>query len=358
MVRLEAEHLLPVTSLSVSEPVPSDTLRDSRGRPLRDLRISVTDRCNFRCTYCMPRDLFGPDHPYLPHAQILSFEEISRIAGVLVGLGVRKIRLTGGEPLLRRDIERLVAQLARLGVDDLSLTTNGSLLAKRAAALHDAGLQRVTVSLDALDDATFRRMNDADYPVARVLQGIDAAAAVGLGPIKINAVVQRGVNEHAVLDLARHFRGSGHVVRFIEYMDVGSSNGWQLEQVVPSREVLDRIDAVFPIEPLEAHYAGEVAQRWRYRDGAGEVGVISSVSQAFCSSCSRLRLSTDGHLYTCLFAQHGTDLRGWLREQGVDDSALAARLTALWQLRSDRYSELRTAATAGLRKIEMHYIGG
>ena len=306
----------------------------------------------------MPREVFGSSYAYLPHREILSFEEISRVAGVLVGLGVRKIRLTGGEPLLRRDIDRLVAQLAALGIEDLSLTTNGSLLAKRAQALKDAGLQRVTVSLDALDEPTFRRMNDADYPVARVLEGIEAAAAAGLGPIKVNAVVQRGVNEHAILDLARHFRGSGHVVRFIEYMDVGSSNGWQLDQVVPSGEVLARISAEFPLESLDPHYAGEVAQRWRYRDGAGEVGVISSVTQAFCGSCSRLRLSTDGHLYTCLFAQQGMDLRPLLRSADVGDAPLAARLEALWRARDDRYSELRNAASGLQRKIEMHYIGG
>jgi cyclic pyranopterin phosphate synthase len=345
-------------------PLPAAAPLDTRGRPLRDLRISVTDRCNFRCTYCMPREIFGTDHPFLPHAEILSFEEITRVARVLVDLGLRKIRLTGGEPLLRRDLDRLVAQLAGLGALDLSLTTNGSLLAKRAAALKAAGLQRVTVSLDALDEATFRRMNDADYPVQRVLDGISAAAAAGLGPIKINAVIQRGVNEHAILDLARHFRGSGHVVRFIEFMDVGATNGWNLAQVVPSREVIARIDAVFPLESLQPHYAGEVAQRWRYRDGGGEVGVISSVTQAFCASCSRLRLSTDGQVYTCLFAQHGTDLRPFLRSPGgIDagtdpDLALRDRLRSVWQERSDRYSEIRTADTARLQKIEMSYIGG
>ena len=345
-------------SLSIFQSSLASTPHDALGRPLRDLRISVTDRCNFRCTYCMPREVFGADYTYLPHAEILSFEEITRLARVLVGLGVRKIRLTGGEPLLRRDIDRLVAQLAALGVEDLSLTTNGSLLAKRAQALKAAGLQRVTVSLDALDEATFRRMNDADYPVVRVLEGIEAAAAAGLGPIKVNAVVQKGVNEHAILDLARHFRGSGHIVRFIEYMDVGSSNGWQPDQVVSSREVLARIDAEFPLDSLQPHYPGEVAQRWRYRDGAGEVGVISSVTQAFCRSCTRLRLSTDGHLYTCLFAQQGTDLRPWLRGQNQDDAALSERLHALWTTRTDRYSELRRAEAQNQHKIEMHYIGG
>ncbi len=363
-------HLELPNSLSATDPIPAPALLDTRGRPLRDLRISVTDRCNFRCTYCMPREVFGADYAYLPHREILSFEEITRVAGVLVGLGVRKIRLTGGEPLLRRDIDRLVAQLATLDIEDLSLTTNGSLLAKRARALKDAGLQRVTVSLDALDEPTFRRMNDADYPVARVLEGIEAAAAAGLGPIKVNAVVQKGINEHAILELARHFRGSAHVVRFIEYMDVGSSNGWQPEQVVSSSEVLARIAAEFPLETLDPHYPGEVAQRWRYRDGAGEIGVISAVTQAFCGSCTRLRLSTDGHLYTCLFAQQGLDLRPLLRDparpadasasaSGDDgDAHLTARLRALWRARDDRYSELRNAASSPRQKIEMHYIGG
>jgi cyclic pyranopterin phosphate synthase len=394
--------MLPPSSAPI-RPIPRQAAPlDTRGRPLRDLRISVTDRCNFRCTYCMPREVFGPDHPFLPHHEILSFEEITRVARELVGLGVRKIRLTGGEPLLRRDLDRLVAQLAALGEDlgqhgepfDLSLTTNGSLLAKRAQALKSAGLQRVTVSLDALDDPTFRRMNDADYPVARVLEGIAAADAAGLGPIKVNAVIQRGVNEHAIVALARHFRGTPHIVRFIEFMDVGASNGWNLDQVLPSRELVARIDAHFPLESLDPHYPGEVAQRWRYRDGQGEIGVISAVTQAFCGSCSRLRLATDGHLYTCLFAKTGLDLRPLLRgapaagraadpaaapsatpgaamargpETMADraigdlhngDAPLRARLAALWQARGDRYSELRTQETARQPKIEMSYIGG
>ena len=332
-------------------------VRDAFGRPLRDLRISVTDRCNFRCTYCMPREVFGKDYAFLPHHDLLNFEEITRLARLFVAEGVRKIRLTGGEPLLRRDLDRLVAQLAQLPGIDLSLTTNGSLLAKRAVALKAAGLQRVTVSLDALDEATFQQMNDADYPVARVLEGIEAAAAAGLGPVKVNAVIKRGVNEHAILDLARHFRGTPHIVRFIEFMDVGASNGWKLDEVVPSRALVDRIHAEFPLVSLQPQYRGEVAQRWQYADGQGEVGVISSVTQAFCSNCSRLRLSTDGRLYTCLFAQNGTDLRTPLRA-GADDAALRAQLQAVWGVRTDRYSELRTAETARQQKIEMSYIGG
>lgn len=336
-------------------------ISDTRGRPLRDLRISVTDRCNFRCTYCMPRDVFGPDYAYLPHKDILSFEEIARVAKVFVECGVEKIRLTGGEPLLRRDMDRLVALLAAIPGIDLSLTTNGSLLAKRARALKEAGLQRVTVSLDALDEATFKKMNDADYPVERVLEGIEAADAVGLGPIKVNAVIQRGVNEHSILDLAQHFRGTPHIVRFIEYMDVGSTNGWNFDQVVPSKEVIERISAQFPLESLDPLYPGEVAQRWRYSDGAGEVGVISSVTQAFCSSCSRLRLSTDGHIYTCLFAQQGQDLRPMLRDQTetVESNAvLRSWIENHWRKRDDRYSEIRTADSARAQKIEMSYIGG
>jgi len=309
----------------------------------------------------MPREVFGPDFAYLPHKDILSFEEIARVARVFVECGVQKIRLTGGEPLLRRDMDRLVALLAAIPGIDLSLTTNGSLLAKRARALKEAGLQRVTVSLDALDEATFKKMNDADYPVERVLEGIEAADAVGLGPIKVNAVIQRDVNEHAILDLAQHFRGTPHVVRFIEYMDVGSTNGWNLDQVVPSKEVIERISAQFPLESLDPLYPGEVAQRWRYRDGSGEVGVISSVTQAFCSSCSRLRLSTDGHIYTCLFAQQGHDLRTMLRDQTESDDSNAVLRSWIenhWRKREDRYSEIRTADTARAQKIEMSYIGG
>lgn len=330
--------------------------RDALARPLRDLRISVTDRCNFRCVYCMPREAFGPDHPFLPHAAILSFEEILRVARICVGLGVKKIRLTGGEPLVRKDLHKLVALLAPLGAD-LTLTTNGSALARQARRLKDAGLQRVTVSLDSLDDATFRRMNDADVAVATVLEGIDAAAAAGLAPLKINMVVKRGMNEHQIVDMARHWRGSPHIVRFIEYMDVGSTNGWRMDDVVPSAEVVRRIGECFALEPSDPHYTGEVAQRWRYRDGAGEIGVISSVTQAFCRDCNRIRLSTEGALFTCLFGTAGHDLKALLRGGGSDHE-LRNRIAAVWNARTDRYSEIRTAETARLRKVEMSYIGG
>jgi len=338
-------------------PAGAGPLVDTRGRALHDLRISVTDRCNFRCVYCMPKDVFGRDYEFLPHAALLTFEEIARVARVFVDLGVRKIRLTGGEPLLRKNLERLVEQLARIGDVDITLTTNGALLARKARALRDAGLRRVTVSLDALDDATFRAMNDVDFPVARVLEGIDAAAQAGLAPIKVNAVIKRGHNEHAIVPLARHFRGSGHVVRFIEYMDVGHTNGWRMDDVVSAREIVQRIDAEFPLEAVEPGYRGEVAERWRYADGAGEIGVIASVTQAFCRDCTRARLSTDGKVYTCLFGTHGHDLRALLRGGAADD-ALAAAIDALWRRRADRYSELRTAATVALPKVEMSYIGG
>ncbi|MEO8485729.1 MAG: GTP 3',8-cyclase MoaA [Betaproteobacteria bacterium] len=347
-----ADALAPGIGATVANGPPIDTL----GRRMHDLRISVTDRCNFRCVYCMPRDVFGRDYPFLPHDALLTFEEIARVAGAFSGLGVEKIRLTGGEPLLRRNLERLVAMLAPLPVD-LTLTTNGALLARKAQALADAGLKRVTVSLDALDEATFRAMGDTDTPVARVLEGIDAAARAGLAPIKINAVVKRGVNEHAIEDLARHFRGSGHVVRFIEYMDVGATNGWRMDDVVPASEILDRVARAFPIEPIGANYEGEVAERWRYRDGAGEIGVIASVTRAFCRDCTRMRLSTDGKLYTCLFATAGHDLRALVRG-GADDARLAGAIDAVWRRRADRYSELRTAATAREPKVEMSYIGG
>jgi GTP 3',8-cyclase len=331
---------------------------DARGRGLRDLRISVTDRCNFRCTYCMPKEVFDADHPFLPHAEILSFEEIVRVARVFRGLGIGKIRLTGGEPLLRRGIERLVAMLrtALPGVD-LTLTTNGSALKALARPLKAAGLDRITVSLDSLDDATFRAMNDVDFPVARVLEGIDAADAAGLAPVKVNMVVKRGVNDHQVVDMARHFRGTGKIVRFIEFMDVGSTNGWRMDDVIPSAEIVRRIGAHFPLVAADPQYTGEVAERWRYTDGAGEIGVISSVTQAFCATCTRARLSTDGHLYTCLFAQQGYDLKRMLRA-GADDDALAGALASVWQGRADRYSEIRTAETAKSRKVEMSYIGG
>ncbi len=334
-----------------------DNHQDRRGRPLRDLRLSVTDRCNFRCTYCMPKERFGRDYPFRPRQELLTFEELTRVARVFASLGARKVRLTGGEPLLRRDLERLVAMLARLGELDLTLTTNGALLEGKAAALAEAGLHRVTVSLDSLDDAVFRAMNDVDFPVAKVLRGIEAAARCGLTPLKVNVVVKRGVNEAGVVELARYFKGSGHIVRFIEYMDVGHSNGWRMDQVVPSAEIIERIDAELPLEPLEQAYAGEVAQRYRYRDGGGELGVISSVTAPFCGDCSRARLSADGTLFTCLFATGGLDLRALLRG-GADDAALAQAVMQAWRARDDRYSELRSAETAGLPKVEMSYVGG
>ncbi len=331
---------------------------DSRDRPLRDLRISVTDRCNFRCLYCMPKEVYGRDHAFLPRAALLTYEEIARLARVFAALGVRKVRLTGGEPLVRRELEQLVAMLAAVPqVEDLTLTTNGSLLAGKARALAAGGLHRVTVSLDALDDETFRRMNDVGFGVAPVLAGIDAAADAGLGPIKVNAVIRRGINEHAILDLARHFRGSGHVVRFIEYMDVGHTNGWRLDDVVPAVEVVERIGAAWPLEPVEAGYRGEVAQRYRYTDGGGEIGVISSVSQPFCGDCTRARLSADGQLFTCLFATRGHDLRKLVRSE-AGDGEIAAAIGAIWGVREDRYSELRTAETEELERVEMSYIGG
>jgi GTP 3',8-cyclase len=332
-------------------------VRDTLGRPVRDLRISVTDRCNFRCTYCMPKSVFGRDYRFMPRGELLTFEEIERVVRAFVPLGVRKIRLTGGEPLLRADIEVLVSMLARIDGLDLTLTTNGALLPKKAQALRDAGLSRITVSLDSLDDTVFQAMNDVDFPVGRVLEGIDAAAAVGL-PVKVNAVVKRGVNDEGVVELARHFRGSGHTVRFIEFMDVGHTNGWRLDDVVPAAEIVSAIDAAFPIEPVEAAYHGEVARRWRYRDGAGEIGVIASVTQPFCADCTRSRISAEGKLYTCLFAVRGTDLRALLRDEGVTDEQLQERLSTVWLKRKDRYSELRTEQTAALPKIEMSYIGG
>jgi len=344
----------PDTALS---PAPGEALFDRRGRSVRDLRISVTDRCNFRCVYCMPREVFGDDYAFLPRRELLSFEEITRVASLFVARGVRKIRITGGEPLLRKDIERLIEMLARLPGVEITLTTNGVLLPRLARRLKDAGLHRVTVSLDALDDALFRRMNDADYPVAKVLEGIEAASSVGLGPIKVNMVVKRGTNDGDIEAMAAHFRHSGHILRFIEFMDVGASNGWKMDEVLPSREVIARIDRQFALEPIDPNYEGEVAERWRYKDGAGEVGVISSVTQAFCATCTRIRLSTEGKLYTCLFAQHGHDLRTLLRE-GADDARIDAAIAHVWQQREDRYSEIRTAETAALRKIEMSYIGG
>jgi cyclic pyranopterin phosphate synthase len=331
---------------------------DTRGRPLHDLRISVTDRCNFRCVYCMPRAVFGRDHAFLPRAELLTFEEIARLVGVFTRLGVEKVRLTGGEPLVRREIPQLVGLLSAIpGVRDLTLTTNGVLLSEHAAALREAGLHRVTVSLDADDDATFMRMNDAGVPVARVLAGIEAAEAVGLGPIKLNMVVKRGWNEHAVLPMARRFRGTGRILRFIEYMDVGHSNGWRLDEVIPADEILETIGAEFPLEPMAPTQRGEVAERYRYVDGAGEIGIIASVSRPFCGDCNRARLSADGQLYTCLFATSGHDLRALLRG-GASDKELEASLRSLWEARDDRYSEIRSADTVALPKVEMSYIGG
>ena len=337
-------------------------LADAFGRPLRDLRISVTDRCNFRCRYCMPREVFGPGFAFLPREEILTFEEIARLAGVFASLGVRKLRLTGGEPTLRADLPALVARLREAAPDAaIAMTTNGSLLTSLARPLAEAGLDRVTVSLDTLDDAVFRAMNDTGVPVAAVLGGIEAAAAAGLRPVKVNAVIKRGVNDHTALALARRFRGSGHVLRFIEYMDVGATNGWELGDVVPAAELATRVAAELPIEPLEPSYRGEVARRWRYLDGGGEIGFITSVTAPFCGDCTRARLSADGSLYTCLFAALGTDLRAPLRG-GAGDGELAAIARGVWRVRDDRYSELRSTATPGLPeappRIEMSYIGG
>ncbi len=331
---------------------------DTRARPLHDLRISVTDRCNFRCTYCMPKTIFGRDFAFLPRSELLSFEEITRLARLFADEGVSKLRLTGGEPLLRKDLDQLVAMLATVeGIDDIALTTNGSALAAHADRLRRAGLRRVSVSLDALDDDTFAAMNDVAFPVSRVLTGIDAAARAGLRPVKVNMVVKRGVNDARIVEMADHFRGSGHILRFIEYMDVGTTNGWRMDDVVPAAEILARIDARWPIEPVDPSYAGEVASRYRYRDGAGEIGVIASVTQPFCGGCTRVRLSADGKLYTCLFAARGHDLRGPLR-QGATDAELRTLIRSTWERRADRYSELRRARTERTPRIEMSYIGG
>ena len=349
---------------------PTGLLVDAFGRPLRDLRISVTDRCNFRCSYCMPKEVFDGRYAFLPQTSLLNFEEIVRTARVFVAHGVRKIRLTGGEPLLRKGLETLVGMLSTLrtpegGPVDLTLTTNASLLAKKAQALRDAGLQRITISLDGLDDAVFRRMNDVDFPVAEVLAGIEAAERAGLGPIKVNMVVKRGTNDDEIVPMARHFRHSGVVLRFIEYMDVGATNGWRMDEVLPSAEVIARITEEFALEPLDATATGETAQRWRYVDGAGEIGVISSVTQAFCGDCNRARLSTEGQLYLCLFATHGHDLRALLRG-GASDDELAGAIAAIWRARDDRYSALRASGAPpqadsqgrAAQRVEMHYIGG
>ena len=332
-------------------------LVDTLARPLHDLRISVTDRCNFRCVYCMPKEIYGRGYQFLQKDQLLTFEELARLAAVFATVGTRKIRLTGGEPLMRRGLDALVRMLAEIPDVDLTLTTNGSLLAEQAPALAAAGLKRVTVSLDSLDDEVFKCMNDVDFPVARVLGGIDAAVAAGLEPVKINMVVRRGLNEASILPMARYFRERGHILRFIEYMDVGHTNGWRLEDVVSAREIVRIIDAELPLLPAEANYTGEVAARWRYADGSGEIGVIASVTQPFCADCTRARLSADGGLYTCLFATTGRDLRALLRS-GASDGDIRSAIETTWVERADRYSEQRSSETAGLHKIEMSFIGG
>jgi GTP 3',8-cyclase len=330
---------------------------DAFGRPLRDLRISVTDRCNFRCTYCMPKEVFGHDYRFLDKRELLDFDEITRVARAAVGVGVRKLRLTGGEPLIRRDVEHLIAMLAELDAE-ITLTTNASLLPRKAQALKDAGLDRITVSLDAMEDATFRAMNDVDFPVQRVLDGIEAARAVGL-PVKVNCVVKRGVNEDQIAPMARYFRETGDTLRFIEYMDVGATNGWRMDDVVPAAEIVSRVNAEFPIESAEARYRGEVAKRWRYADGKGEIGIIASVTQPFCGDCTRSRVSAEGKLYTCLFAVRGHDLRALVRS-GATDEEIQAKLAEIWRVRGDRYSELRAEATNpdDTPRVEMSYIGG
>jgi GTP 3',8-cyclase len=368
-----SRRIIPVADISAAPDVagvpfaPQGILTDTLARPMRDLRISVTDRCNFRCVYCMPRAVFGKDYPFLPHDALLTFEEIERLTRVFVAHGVEKIRLTGGEPLLRKNIEWLIERLARLTTPDgrgldLTLTTNGSLLARKARALKDAGLTRVTVSLDAIDDTLFKRMNDADFAAESVLEGIEAAQSVGLAPLKVNMVVKRGTNDGEILPMARHFKGSGVVVRFIEYMDVGTSNGWNMAEVLPSAEVVARISQVLPLVPLERHTAAETAQRWGYADGSGEIGVISSVTRAFCGTCTRARLSTEGKLYLCLFASSGHDLRALVRH-GASDAELGTAIARIWQAREDRYSLLRgsqssAAHETGAPRIEMSYIGG
>jgi len=329
---------------------------DTLGRPLRDLRISVTDRCNFRCVYCMPKEVFGRGYRFMDRKELLTFEELERLARAFADLGVEKIRITGGEPLLRRDLEHLIERLAAIDGLDLTLTTNGALLPQKAAPLAAAGLRRVTVSLDSLDDETFRAMNDVEFPADRVLEGIDAASAVGL-PVKVNAVVKRGLNDGEIVPLAEHFRHTGHVLRFIEYMDVGATNGWRLDDVVSAAEILATVDAVFPLEPVEAAYRGEVARRYRYRDGAGEIGIIASVTQPFCGDCTRARISAEGRLYTCLFATRGHDLRALLRA-GAPDREIGEAISAIWTRRADRYSEIRSERTTDLPRVEMSYIGG
>lgn len=334
------------------------TVHDRFDRPLRDLRISLTDRCNFRCRYCMPRELFGSAHDFLPRSNLLSFEELEAVTRAAAKLGVRKVRLTGGEPLLRRDIDHLVAMLAAIdGIEDIALTTNGSLLAAWAPALQAAGLKRVTVSLDTLDPDAFQRISDTGIAIDTVLAGIDAAKQAGLAPVKVNMVVQRGVNDQQILPMAKHFRGSGHILRFIEYMDVGNSNGWRMDEVMTAAAIRDRITAKWPLDPVASDSRGEVARRYQYRDGSGEIGLITSITQPFCSGCTRARLSADGKLYTCLFGSQGFDLRALLRD-GVSDEQLQQHLAGIWLQRTDRYSELRAAGAANTEKVEMSYIGG
>jgi cyclic pyranopterin phosphate synthase len=333
------------------------TLTDIFDRPLRDLRVSVTDLCNFRCPYCMPKEIFGTGHHFLPKSELLTFEEITRLAAIFTEYGVRKIRLTGGEPLIRHQVEVLVGMLNQLPDLELAMTTNGSLLASKAQTLKNAGLDRLTISLDSLNDATFRQMNDVDFPLEKVLQGVAAAEAAGFSQIKFNMVVKRGLNDHHVVDMARHFRGTGHIVRFIEYMDVGNTNGWRLAEVVSAKEIIAAIHAEFPLEPMDPNYRGEVANRWRYVDGQGEIGVIASVTQPFCGDCTRARLSATGQLYTCLFAAKGHDLRALLRSQASDDQ-IRERIRLIWGQRGDHYSEIRSANTGNRTKIEMSYIGG
>ena len=341
-----------------TSPEDQSPVRDAMNRPLRDLRISVTDRCNFRCVYCMPKEVFGRDFHFLPHSDVLSFEEITRLTTIAVGLGVEKVRVTGGEPLVRRDIEQLVGMLSAVpGLKDLTLTTNGALLPQKARALKAAGLRRVTVSLDALRDEVFKAMNDVDFPVQGVLDGIQAADEAGLRPVKVNMVVKRGVNDADILPMARHFKGTGKILRYIEYMDVGTTNGWRMDDVVSADEIVQTIGAALPLELLPENYRGEVARRYRYHDGSGEIGVIASVSQPFCGACTRARLSADGKLYTCLFANSGHDLRALLRA-GAPDAEVERYLRGVWGVREDRYSELRTEETAVLPKVEMSFIGG
>ena len=344
--------------MNSNNPSLIDTpVQDTRQRHLRDLRISVTDRCNFRCTYCMPKSVYYRDFKFIERTQLLSFDEINRLVGIFKDHGVEKVRITGGEPLLRKQLEKLIEMISASHQLDLTLTTNATLLKQKAAVLQDAGLQRITVSLDSLNDNTFQMMNDMNVPVSKVLEGIEEADKIGFKPIKINMVVKQGVNDHDVLEMAKYFKGSGHIVRFIEFMDVGSTNGWKMSHVVPSQTLVDSINAIFPIEPIEPNYIGEVAERWRYTDGSGEIGFISSVTQAFCQSCTIAILSAEGSIYTCLFATQGTDLRMLLRT-GASDTTISDVISKLWQSRTDNYSEIMTAETATTRKIEMSYIGG